>query len=110
MLKEAIFLIVMFVIVIALAYMLTKKLATIGSHRMKGKNMKVLEALQLGINQYLYLVKIGNKTMIIGVSKETIKYIGEVDDESIDYTVYDTSLSAPLFEEYLKKFKDKINK
>ena len=110
MLKEAIFLIVMFVTVIALAYILTKKLASIGSLRMKGKNMKVLETLQLGMNQYLCLIKIADKTLIIGVSKDTIRYIGEVDEKSIDYSIYDAGSNTPLFEDYLKKIKDKINK
>lgn len=107
--KEIISLIIVFVFVIGLAYFITKKLASLGALRMQSKNMKILETLQLGINQYIHLVKVGEKILIIGVSKDNISYLCEVDDKMIDLRSYNAPNDISLFEEYLKKLTPKRN-
>lgn len=108
--KEVIFLVIAFVFVITLSYFLTKKLASIGSLRMQGKNMKVLETLQLGMHQYLHLVQVGEKTFVMGVTKDRMNYFCEVDNDSLNLSCYQNPTITPPFEEYFKKIKNKINK
>lgn len=100
---EVISLLFIFIFVIGLAYVITKKLASLGALHMQGENMQIIETLQLGINQMVHLVKVGDKTFLIGVSKDHITYLSEVDSESIDLSVYKTSKETVSFEAYLKK-------
>ncbi|HHX59595.1 MAG TPA: flagellar biosynthetic protein FliO [Epulopiscium sp.] len=100
---EGISLLFVFVFVIGSAYFITKKIASLGFRRMQGKNMKIIETLQLGMNQMICLVKVGEKTVIIGVSKDRMTYLSEVDDNLIDWAVYKTSDDTPTFEDYFKK-------
>jgi len=107
--KEIFFLLIVFIFVIGLAYYITKKLASLGTLRMKGKNIKILETIQIGINQHIHLVQVGDKMLIIGVSKENISYLSEADDQSIDLSLYQIGNKTPSFEQYLKKWTNKKN-
>lgn len=100
---ELIFLLFVFIIVIGLAYFITKKIASMGAHRMQGKNMEIIESLQIGVNQRIHLVKVGEKIIMIGVSKEHISFLSEAPIESIDLSAYKTPEDMPSFEDYLKK-------
>ena len=100
---EVIFLLFVFIFVIGLAYYITKKIASLGALRMQGKNMEIIETLQLGINQSIHLVRVGKKMLILGVSKDTINFLSETESDSIDQSVYKTSDEIKPFEEYLKK-------
>lgn len=100
---EIISLLFVFVFVIGLAYFITKKIATIGALRMQGKNMEIIETLQLGVSQMIHLVRVGEKNLIIGVSKDQITYLSEVDTDTIDLALYQTNQEIPKFEDYLKK-------
>ena len=101
------FLLIIFVFVIGLAYFITKKLASLGTLRMQGKNIKILETIQIGMNQHIHLIQVGDKMFIIGVSKENISYLSEIDDQCIDLSLYQTGNKTPSFEEYLKKWTQK---
>lgn len=107
---EMIFLLFVFIIVIASAYFITKKIASIGSLRMQGKNMQIIETLQLSMNQIIHLVRVGEKIVMIGVSKDNITYLSEVDSESIDLDLYKVPNEMPSFEDYLKKVMSKGKK
>ena len=100
---EIIFLLFVFVFVIGSAYFITKKIAAIGSQRMQGKNMEIIETLQLSMSQIIHLVRVGKKIVIIGVSKDRITYLSEVDSESIDFDLYKILEETPSFEDCLKK-------
>jgi len=107
--KDIFFLLIIFIFVIGLAYFITKKLASLGTLRMQGKNMKILETIQIGMNQHIHLIEVGDKMFIIGVSKENICYLSEVDDKSIDLSLYQMSNKTPSFEQYLRKWTQKKN-
>ena len=105
--KEVIFLLTIFILIIGVAYFLTKKLASLSTFRMQGKNMKILETIQIGINQYIHLIQVGDKIFIIGLSKETISYLDQINEESIDLSLYKVKDKPPSFEQYLKKWIEK---
>ncbi len=104
---EIIFLLFVFVLVIGLAYFGTKKIASIGNHRMQGKNMEIIESQQLSMNQAMHLVRVGEKMIIVGVSKENITYLSEIDIESIDLEKYKRTEETPSFEDYFKRMLNK---
>ena len=107
--KEALSLIIVFVFVIGLAYFITKKLAALGTQHVQGKNMKILETMQVGMGQYVHLVQVGEKIFTMSVSKEGVRYLCEVDYTSIDLEAYSTLNKPPSFEQYLKKWTQKRN-
>lgn len=106
---EALFLIIVFVFVIGLAYFITKKIANLGTQYVQGKNMKILETMQVGMGQYVHLVQVGEQMFTMSVSKEGVRYLCEVSHASIDLTAYNTSNKPPSFEQYLKKWTQKRN-
>lgn len=97
---EILFVFIVLIFVMALAYFTTKKIANIGALRMQGKNMKVIESLQVGISQTLHLVKVGDMVLLIGSSKDGITYLCEIDDQSIKLP---SPEEIPSFEDYFKK-------
>lgn len=109
---QAILLLFTFVFVIGLAYYITKKIAALNTLRMQGKNMKIIETLQLGVNQLVHLVKIGDKIIMIGVTKDRITYLDEIDKDFIDLEIYKETKDTLSFEEHLRniigKHKDNI--
>lgn len=102
--KEVFSLVIIFVFVIGLAYFVTKKLGALGTLRIQGKNMKILETMQVGMGQYIHLVQAGEKIFTISVSKEGVRYLCEVDQASIDLLAYSTPNKPPSFEQYLKRW------
>ena len=100
---EIISLLFVFVFVIGSAYFITKKIAAIGALRMQGKNMEIIETLQLSVSQMIHLVRVGEKTLIIGVSKDQVTYLSEVDIDTIDLDLYKAVGETPKFDDYLKK-------
>lgn len=96
-------LLLVFVFVIGSAYFITKKIALIGSHRMQGKNLEIIESLQLGISQMIHLVRVGDKVLIIGVTKDKITYLSEVDKDTVNLDLYKKLEETPTFEDYFKK-------
>ena len=99
-----------FIIVLALAYFVTKWIAASKSGR-KGGNIKVMEAVTVGNRNTLQLIKAGTKYYLIGVTKDKISFLTEVDDQSIDIGPPEQGLLAhPIpFEKYFNKFFNKQN-
>ncbi|MCR4721090.1 MAG: flagellar biosynthetic protein FliO [Lachnospiraceae bacterium] len=64
-----------------------------------GKNIKALETFRVTQNKYLQLIKCGDKYLLIGVSKDNITVLSEIDGESLLLETKDAQH---------KKFKDII--
>ena len=75
---------VIFAVILYLAYLASK---LVGKRYTPGglgkKNVQVLESISLGPNKSLLLVQAGEKTMLLGVTKERITYLSEVDRDTI---------------------------
>ncbi len=104
---ETFFLLFIFIFVILLAYFVTKKLATLGTTQMQGKNLKILETTQVSMSQQIHLVQVGDQMFTIGVSKDRITYLTEIDSNSINLDLYTTAKQEASFEHYLKKWTQK---
>ncbi|MDR0271842.1 MAG: flagellar biosynthetic protein FliO [Clostridiales bacterium] len=72
------------ILVAALAYFATKKLA--GSRMMgqRNGNLSVLESINVGGQAVIQLVKAGDKFLVVGVTKENITLLSEIDKEHIN--------------------------
>jgi len=74
-------LLVTFAIVVGLAYFTSKFLSRKWSSAIHGKTMIVHDTISLGVNKLLYLVEVGGKVLLIGVTDHNITYLQEFTDE-----------------------------
>lgn len=76
---------IIFAVICYLAYITTKLIGTRFSSGNQGtKNMKVIESLPLGQDRMLLIVKAGEKTILIGSSKDHMEYLCDLDESQLD--------------------------
>ena len=70
----------------------------------KNANISIIETITVAPQKYLQLIKVSNKYLLIGITKDNIIFIKELDNEElvINNTEVDDS-----FKKYLDKFKSK---
>jgi len=72
----------------------------------KGSNFEIIEMYKLNSNNFLLLVKIAEKYVVLGVSKDHISYITEVDKDKI--LTHEVKEGEKLsFSQIIEKFKSK---
>jgi flagellar protein FliO/FliZ len=75
-----------------LAYYATKKLAGARSGLgRKGGNLSLIESINIGGQAVVQLVKVGDKFLVVGVTKERVTLLGEVDKEQV------VEIEAPVY-------------
>lgn len=97
---EIMILLIIFIGVLFLTYYVTKRIAVFNKKMAFNKNMKVVEILQLGQGQYLYIVKIGSDYHVFGVSKESVHYCIKVEESDLNLEHH----GEESFHEYLSRF------
>lgn len=80
---ELIGLIIIFVIVLVVCYYTTKFVAGKQIQQKKSGNFEVIETHSIAQNRYLQLVRMGNKYVVISVTKDSVAYITELSEEEI---------------------------
>lgn len=112
---SVLFTIVLFVVILYLAYLTTKfigkKYSVNGG--MSGKNIKILDTLALNQEKMLMIVKTGDKTVLIGVTKDHMEYICDVDSSQLIIPETGASSDASVTPDFVSAFKtvlgDKLN-
>ena len=75
---------IIFAGILYLAYISTKLLGKRFSLGNQGsKNMKVLESMPVGQDKMLFIVKVGEKTMLMGSSKDHMEYLCDLADSDL---------------------------
>ncbi|QZY56763.1 flagellar biosynthetic protein FliO [Crassaminicella profunda] len=72
-----------FIFIVVAAYYVTKLIAKNGSVLIKGKNMKVVEKISLGLDKSIYLIHIGKHYYILAASKQNIDVIDKINEEDM---------------------------
>ena len=86
-----------FVIVLFLAYYITRFLGASGRlSRARGANIKVLEATSVGQAGSVQLVRVGQKVLLLGVTKEHISVLTEMTEDELDVSIYTPSPAPAL--------------
>ncbi|QEK12263.1 flagellar biosynthetic protein FliO [Crassaminicella thermophila] len=95
-----------FFFILILAYIVTKLIAKNGAVLIKGKNIKIIEKIPLGIDKSIYLINIGTVYYVIAVGKQSIELIDKVNEDSIKLNIKSTQLekSNDTFDVYLDKY------
>ena len=107
---ELLGLILVFVIVLVVCYYTTKFVAGRQLVQKKMGNFEILETFAIAQNKYLQLVRMGNKYVVISVSKDIISYITEIDESEVCQIQNSTSVSGKSFKEFLSGFTKKEEK
>jgi flagellar protein FliO/FliZ len=95
---------ILFFAILFLAYYISRYVARLQMGRGSKGNISVIEAISIGPNKTLQLVRVGGSYMVIGVSKDNITFIQDVDKESL---VLDEGQSVIPFNSILNKFVQK---
>ncbi len=76
-------LIFIFIIVLAAAYFATKFMAGYQKSKEAYSNIKVLDSLKISQTKYIQIVRVADKCFAIAVAKDSITYLGEIDEDSL---------------------------
>ena len=106
-LLELLGLILIFVIVLVVCYLTTKFVAGRQLVQKKIGNFDVVETFPIAQNKYLQLIRMGNKYVVISVTKDSVTYITELDENEVCQIQKSTSVSGKSFKEVLSGFSKK---
>jgi flagellar protein FliO/FliZ len=102
---QIIFFVIVFIGIIFLAYYCTKFLGKSKIQAMNGKNISVIESINIGIGSALYIIKAGEQYFLISVTKENISLISEINADTIKVAPQDEAISfEKIMKECLNKF------
>lgn len=104
---ELLGLILIFVIVLVVCYYTTKFVAGRQLVQKKMGNFEVVETFAIAQNKYLQLIRMGNKYVVISVSKDSISFITELDEAEVCQIQNNASISGKSFKEILSGFSKK---
>lgn len=95
--------VLIFIFVLVLTYWTTRFAGNYKKQQMAGKNIQVMETVGISASKYLQIVKIGGKYIVIGVSKDTITYLCEINEDELDFS--NNNGAGESFKSILEKLK-----
>lgn len=105
MVGQLFFLILIFIFVMFLAYYFTKFISNSKYGALKNSNLKIVESISVGPQSYLHIVRAGEKLILIGVTKERVSYLCEIDKDSLNLEEKEDNFQKTL-ENFIKKKKN----
>ena len=76
-------LLVLLIIILIITYFTTKFIGGVRLGQLKDSNFKVIDSYRISSNKVIQIVKIGNKYIVIGIGKDTINYITELEETEV---------------------------
>ncbi|HHW56558.1 MAG TPA: flagellar biosynthetic protein FliO [Clostridia bacterium] len=100
---------IIFLLVIGLAFYITRLIGQSTIKYTRSNNLNIIDYILLGKDKGLYIVKVGTKYFLIGVTNSSINYISEIEGESIKIQTetrdFSTNLNISI--EKLKQLKNR---
>lgn len=103
---QFIILIIVFLVIMVVAYYVTRWVGSMGNAKMNNKNIRIIEGCRVGQNKFVQIVKVGSRYFVLGIGKDEISCLGEVKEEDLVITE-DTVKPLPDFNQILTKMKEK---
>ncbi|WP_177205639.1 flagellar biosynthetic protein FliO [Acetitomaculum ruminis] len=95
-----------FVVVLALTYFTTRWLANYQKKNLVDSEIEVLDMGRLTANKYIQVVKVGDRYLVLGISKDEITMLTELTSEEAKVFEKNGERAAPPgFDDVLKKVK-----
>ncbi|NLM14023.1 MAG: flagellar biosynthetic protein FliO [Epulopiscium sp.] len=110
MLGQFFFLIFLFAAILFGAYCVTRWIGRFQYQRYQGGNIKILESVVIASQKMLQLIQVGNRIFLIGISKDNIVYLTEVEKEALQIKENIKDPSYIKFDSYLKQWIKKFDK
>ncbi len=76
--------IILFVVVLALTYFVTRWIAKIQGGRSFNTNIEVIETFRITNSKYIQIVRTGNVYLVIGICKDTITMLTQLDESQLE--------------------------
>lgn len=96
--------IVIFVIILFATYYVTKWIAKSGVMQSRAKNIKVIETFKIAPNKYIQIIRLGSKYCAIGISKENISFLVDLEEGQLDLSGMSNQEQQASFQELLQRF------
>lgn len=109
MLGQFFLLIIVFIVILLLVYYSTKWLASSKLSIRKNSNVRIIESISVGYQSTIQLIKVGSKLFLIGVTKESVTFLTEIDEEINEDENKQNDFKVP-FEKYLQEYFNKKKK
>jgi flagellar protein FliO/FliZ len=107
-LLQVIVLLILFVTVLIAAFFTTKMFGKFQLKKGSSKNIHQLESISAGPGKFIQLIQIGEEYILIGITKDKITFLKEINKDNIDLTKYDKKdMSQVAFSKHLEKFLNK---
>ena len=76
---QALGFLIVFGIILFLAYFSTKLIAKKANKSIKGRNIELIEAFSIGMDKRLFLIRVGNQHLLFSSGKKGLDYVTEID-------------------------------
>lgn len=83
-------LVILLIVILIATYYTTRFVGNVKLGQMKNSNFKLIDAYRISPNKVVQIVKIGNKYIVLGIGKDTINFITELDEEQVTVRDYQT--------------------
>ncbi len=101
--------IAIFLFVLFITYFTTRFVGSYEKQKLRGRNIEVIDTCRISPSKYIQVIKIGEKYVAIGVSKDQISYLTEIDPEGL-VPAQDTDLKNVDFQAFLTQAKSILNR
>jgi flagellar protein FliO/FliZ len=102
-------LIIVFILIIVACYYVTRFVGSRQLGKIKTSNFKPIDTYRLSQNQYLQIIKIGNRFILIAVNKDSVSKLMDLSEDEIilfDKTGTDTKSFHDIMSGMMKKKTD----
>lgn len=80
-------LVLLLIVIIVAAYYTSRFAGAIKLGQLKDSNFKVIDTYRISPNKALQIVQVGNKYIVIAISKDTVSFITELEEQEIKFPV-----------------------
>ncbi|MBO4775855.1 MAG: flagellar biosynthetic protein FliO [Lachnospiraceae bacterium] len=74
---------VLFILVLFICAFTTKFVAGYQKNKMMSGNIHVIETFKIANNKYIQIIQIGDKTFAVGIGKDSVTLLGELNEETL---------------------------
>lgn len=99
-----------FVFVLAMTYYVTRWIGGYQKTHSCGKNLKLVETMNLGSNKMISIVRAGSKYLVVAVGKEEMSLLAELSADEVQDLTDNATVTQESFQEVFNKLKDKLPK
>ncbi len=85
--------IILFVLVVVLAYFTSRFVGGIQKKQLADRNIRIMETVQIAAGKYLAIVSAGEQYFLIAVGKDTVSCISELNGDSLKFKDTDSKES-----------------